>query len=363
MKERVVIAMSGGVDSSVAAYLLKEKGYEVIGLFMRIGALEKGFEGSRNTKGCCSLIDSMDGRAVAEVLGISFYVLNFEREFDKIIDYFCAEYTHGRTPNPCIKCNQILKFGKLLDFAKALDAEFIATGHYAGIEEANGRYLLKQALDKGKDQSYVLAQLDQKQLSKAIFPLAGITKQEVRNIAKELNLKTKDKAESQEICFVQDNNYKNFVMEQIGAAIKPGIIRDMKGNAIGEHPGIQFFTIGQRRGLRIALGEPMYVVDINPDNNEITIGRYADLFIHELFATELNWIAIESLEQPLKISAKIRYNHNPVQGVVYPLGEKVRVEFSMPQPAITPGQAVVFYDEDRVVGSGWITKGVEELRS
>lgn len=356
MERRVVIAMSGGVDSSVAAYLLKEKGYDVIGLFMRIGSLEKGFEGSRDTKGCCSLIDSLDARAVADALGISFYVLNFEREFDKIISYFCTEYTNGMTPNPCIKCNQILKFGKLLDLAEALDADFIATGHYARIEEVNGRYLLKQALDKAKDQSYVLAQLDQKQLSKVIFPLGGITKQQVRNIAKRLNLKTKDKPESQEICFVQDSNYKNFFLEQIGAAIKPGIIRDMKGNTIGEHPGIQFFTIGQRRGLGIALGEPIYVVDINPDNNEITIGRYSDLFTHELFATELNWIAIESLKQPLRILAKIRYNHNPVQAVVYPLGNKVRVEFDIPQTAITPGQAVVFYDEDTVVGSGWITK-------
>ena len=312
----------------------------------------------KNTShGCCSFSDSCDARSVAETIGIPFYVLNFEKEFENIIDYFCAEYTSGNTPNPCIVCNQKLKFGKLMDFAKALDANFIATGHYAIIEKVKERYILKKGIDKSKDQSYVLAHLNQEQLSKALFPLGGVTKEEVRDFANKLNLKVKNKPESQEICFVQDNDYKKFVSNRIKDNIKPGVIKDMKGKIVGEHDGIQFFTIGQRRGLKIAFGRPMYVVKINAENNEIIIGDNNDLLSNEFIAINLNWITIASLKYPIEVLTKIRYNHKPVLAVIHPLNNYVRVEFKEPQPAVTPGQAVVFYDKDKedvVIGGGWI---------
>lgn len=359
MKKRAVVAMSGGVDSSVAAYILTACGYDVIGLFMRMGNFEEKTSSHSLSRGCCSLADSCDARSVADSIGVPFYVLNFEKEFERIIDYFCAEYTSGRTPNPCIICNQNLKFGKLMGFARALNSDFIATGHYARVEKVSGKYILRKGIDKAKDQSYVLAQLDQEQLSKAIFPLGGLTKEDARGIANEMNLKTKDKPESQDICFIKDKNYREFIADRIKAKIEPGIIRDINGNILGKHNGIQFFTIGQRRGLRIALGKPMYVVDINPDNNEIIIGSYNDLLSNELFATKLNWISIEHLDHPIEVFVKIRYNHRPVRAIVSPLNHSVRVKFEKPQPAVTPGQAVVFYDKDRediVVGGGWITK-------
>ncbi len=359
MNKRVVVAMSGGVDSSVAAHLLVKAGYDAIGLFMRMGDFEEDVNSCDTTKGCCSFADSCDARAVAESLGMPFYVLNFEREFEKIVEYFCAEYNAGKTPNPCIHCNQALKFGKLVDYANALDAGFVATGHYSNIEQLNNRYILKKGADLTKDQSYALAHLNQKQLARALFPLGGLTKDEVRKIAVELNLKTKDKPESQEICFIPDNNYKNFVAKRLGREIKPGVVKDTQGNIVGEHKGIQFFTVGQRKGLRIAMGKPMYVVDIDIDSDEITIGSWADLLKKNLFAERMNWISIEALDKPVKVFAKIRYNHKPVSAIVHPFGEYVRTEFDEPQPAVTPGQAVVFYDsedEDVVMGGGWIVK-------
>ena len=365
MNKRVVLAMSGGVDSSVAAYLLKKDGYDVTGLFMRAGDFEEEKPAHINSQGCCSFADSCDARSVAETIGIPFYVLNFEKEFEKVVDYFCAEYTLGRTPNPCIICNQRLKFGKLMDFAKALNADFIATGHYARVEKVNGRYSLMKGVDKTKDQSYVLAQLDHEQLSKAIFPLGGMNKEEVRKIANDQNLKVKDKPESQEICFVQDNDYKRFLANRIKDEIRPGVIKDVKGNVLGEHKGIQFYTIGQRRGLGIAFGKPIYVVDIDPGKNEITVGIDTDLLTKELFAERLNWISIEHPEHPIEVFAKIRYHHRPVRAIIYPSARSVRVEFDEPQSAVTPGQAVVFYDKDRedvVVGSGWIMKQISNNR-
>lgn len=360
MKKRVIVAMSGGVDSSVAAYILSKCGYEIVGLFMRMGNFEDETVETKNT-GCCSFDDSCDARAVAETIGFPFYVLNFEQDFEKIVDYFCSEYTAGNTPNPCIKCNQNLKFGKLFDFAKALDAEFIATGHYSRIDKQDGRYILKRGIDLTKDQSYVLAQLNQKQLSKTIFPLGNLTKNDVRLIAEQLNLKTKNKPESQEICFIPDNNYKRFVTNRIKGKIKPGFIKDLEGNILGEHRGIQYYTIGQRRGLKIALGKPMYVVNIDTKNDDIIIGNYEALFKKELFARELNWVLIKSLDKPLNVFTKIRYSHKPFESVLHPAGDHVVVKFKEPQAAVTPGQAVVFYDYndmDIVVGAGWITKGV-----
>lgn len=359
MKKRVVIAMSGGVDSSVAAHFLVKDGYDVIGLFMRLGDFSDETLADRENQGCCSVTDSFDARSVADTIGIPFYVLNFEKEFEKIVDYFCAEYISGRTPNPCIVCNQKLKFGKLIDFANALDADIVATGHYARVSKVNGRYILKKGIDTSKDQSYVLAHLNQGQLSKAIFPLGEIKKEEVRAIAKELDLKIMDKPESQEICFIPDNDYKNFIKKRAKSEIKPGILKDTQGNILGEHQGIPFFTIGQRRGLKIAFGKPMYVVDINKENNEITIGTLDDLHTSELIAVNLNWVSIESLKNPIKALAKIRYSHTPVLATVYPLNDSVRVIVDKPLTAVTPGQAVVFYDidnNDTVIGAGWIAK-------
>ena len=355
MKTKVVIAMSGGVDSSVAAHLLVEQGYEVIGLFMRLG-IDK-LDTITRAKVCCSLEDANDARSVADQLGIQFHVLNFKEAFDRIIDAFCTEYLNGRTPNPCIVCNQELKFGKLLDFARMLNADFIATGHYARVEKLQDRYLLKKGVDARKDQSYVLFSLNQDQLSKTLFPLGTVTKESVRQIAKDLNLKTKDKPESQDICFVLDNNYHTILYERFGDSITPGFLKDTHGNILGKHPGAPFFTIGQRKGLGIALGSPRYVVDINPQENTVVIGTDEELMEDELIASTLNWISFDTLQSPLEVQAKIRYSHVPSPAVVYPYeSDKVRVVFKDPQRAITPGQAVVFYDNDTVVGGGWIER-------
>jgi tRNA-specific 2-thiouridylase len=355
MKTKVVIAMSGGVDSSVAAHFLVEQGYEVIGLFMRLG-IDK-LDTITKTKVCCSLEDASDARCVADQLGIQFHVLNFKEAFDRIIDAFCTEYLNGRTPNPCILCNQELKFGKLLDFAKMLDADFIATGHYAKVEKSTGRYLLKKGVDTLKDQSYVLFSLNQEQLSRSLFPLGMVTKERVRQVARDLNLKTKDKPESQDICFVLDNNYHALLYERFGSRITPGVIKDTQGNILGKHPGSPFFTIGQRKGLGVALGTPRYVVDINPKQNTIIIGTNEELLEDELVASSLNWISIDGLQSPSEVQAKIRYNHVPAPAVLYPQEpDKVRVVFKELQRAITPGQAVVFYHNDTVVGGGWIER-------
>lgn len=358
MKKRVVVAMSGGVDSSVAAHLLVKDGYDVIGLFMRMGNLARMSGEHAASHGCCSYADSCDARSVAESIGIPFYTLNFEKEFAKIIDYFCGEYTSGRTPNPCIICNQRLKFGRLMDFAAALDADFVATGHYAVMDNDGKQRILKRGVDNRKDQSYVLAQLNREQLSRVMFPLGSITKEEVRGIADALGLKVKDKPESQEICFVPENNYKRFIADRIGAQVKSGDILDMDGNIVGRHDGIQFYTIGQRRGLNIAMGKPMYVVKIDRGGNAITIGQYDDLLAMELSASALNWIAIAPPEDPVKIFAKIRYNHKAASATLFTVDNSAKVVFDEPQRSVTPGQAVVFYDgknDDIVLGSGWIT--------
>ncbi|MFO0792575.1 MAG: tRNA 2-thiouridine(34) synthase MnmA [Candidatus Brocadiaceae bacterium] len=357
MKTKVVVAMSGGVDSSVAAHFLVEQGYEVVGLFMRLG-LDK-IDTITRTKICCSLEDANDARTVANQLGIQFHVLNFRDAFDRIIDTFCTEYLNGRTPNPCILCNQDLKFGKLLDFARMINADFIATGHYAQVEKSEGQYLLKKGVDARKDQSYVLFSLNQEQLSRTIFPLGPVTKDYVRRVAKDMNLKTKDKPESQDICFVLDNNYHTLLYERYGSRITPGLVKDTRGNILGKHPGTPFFTIGQRKGLGIALGAPRYVVDINPQDNTVVIGTDDELIQGELVASAVNWISIDKLRAPLWVQAKIRYSHTPSPATVYPHGQdKVRVVFETPQRAITPGQAVVFYHDDIVVGGGWIERKI-----
>ena len=357
MTKKVVIAMSGGVDSSVAAHFLVEKGYDVIGLFMRLGNATSIPSADRKTATCCSADDARDAANVASSLKIPFYVLNFEEEFNSIIEQFCNEYLEGRTPNPCITCNQKLKFGKLLKFADYLDAEYVATGHYARVEELNDRYILRKGKDAKKDQSYVLFPLDQTQLSRALFPLGDMTKGEVRNKAAELNLKTMDKPESQDICFVAGKSYSDFITERVGRKIGTGLLKDTNGKTLGEHGGIHNYTIGQRKGLGIAFGEPRYVVDIDPGQSTVTIGANDDLLKDMFTVNEVNWIMFERLATELNASVKIRYKSDATSAVISPLeNNRVKVKFEQPQRAITPGQAAVFYNDDIIIGGGWIER-------
>ena len=357
MKKRVVIAMSGGVDSSVAAHFLIEQGYDVIGLFMRLGNTAAAPQPDKKTATCCSAEDARDAKNVASFLGIPFYVINFEDEFNSIIEYFCDEYLKGRTPNPCIICNQELKFGKLLRFADYLKADYVATGHFARIERLNERYVLKKGIDDNKDQSYVLFSLDQNQLSRAMFPLGNMTKDQVRKEASKVNLKTKDKPESQDICFVTGKSYSDLIVEKVGTEIGTGLLKDTDDNTLSTHDGIHNFTIGQRKGLGMAFGEPRYVVDIDPTKNTVTVGAAEKLMKDTFTVNQVNWVSIKKLDKEMSASVKIRYKHDGAEAVIYPLEHnRVRVELKQPQRAITPGQAAVFYDGDIVIGGGWIER-------
>ena len=356
---KVVVAMSGGVDSSVTAALLKEEGYEVIGATMQLWPSNELADEAERFGGCCGLGAVADAKRVAHKLGIPHYVMNFRDLFaEKVIANFCREYSLGRTPNPCIRCNEYIKFDALLTRAEELDADFVATGHYARLErdEVSGRYLLKKGVDRSKDQSYVLYVMTQNQLRHALMPLGGFTKERVRQVAGELGLPVADKAESQEICFIPDGDYTRFLKEYMPQAAKPGPILDREGNTLGEHRGILSYTIGQRKGLGISAREPLYVVAIDRERNAIIVGTKREVYGDELIAANLNWIAIESLEQPLQLKAKIRYRHREVAAVTTPLLSegKVHVRFKQPQMAMTPGQAIVFYHKDTVVGGGTI---------
>lgn len=356
---KVLVAMSGGVDSAVAAALLLKKGYGVIGATMRVWSDEDcGKDGLRR---CCSRDDVDDARGVAERLGIPFYVLNFKDAFKReVIDYFCREYFRGFTPNPCIICNQKIKFGLLLKKAKELGVDFVASGHYAKIkyDPRKKRYRLFQAEDKKKDQSYVLFNLSQRQLSRILLPLGEYSKDRVREIAKEFNLKVADKPDSQEICFVVDNDYRKLLEQKSRSKIKPGLIVDTQGNTLAEHKGIHLFTIGQRKGLGIAQGKPNYVVRIDHKRNQIVIGSERDVMKKEFTGYATNWIGMESPNGTSKrVEAKIRYAHPKSRATINSLSRKsVRVRFSKPQLAITPGQAVVFYRGEEVLGGAWIKK-------
>lgn len=356
--------MSGGVDSSVSAALLKDQGYDVIGVTMQIQpkdatdspGLEDKTEEAERFGGCCGLDAIEDAKRVANKLGIPHYVLNFREVFkEKVISNFCKEYSKGRTPNPCIRCNRYIKFDLLLEKANALGVDYIATGHYARIEydEQIKRWLLKRGVDSKKDQSYVLYVMTQEQLERTLMPAGDLTKERVRKIAREKNLPVANKSESQEICFIPDNDYRKFLEKRINEGTKPGPILNKKGEVIGEHQGIIFYTIGQRKRIGITREHPLYVIAINKKNNAIVVGKREEVYSDELIANDINFIAISELKEPIKVEAKIRYRHKASPATVIPLnGDKVQVKFDQPQWAITPGQSVVFYIGDTVIGGG-----------
>jgi tRNA-uridine 2-sulfurtransferase len=364
-KGKVVLAMSGGVDSSVAAALLLREGYEVLGVFMRLGTAD-GVEqaegcdsGGRSKQGCCSVLDAADARRVAGALGIPLYVLNFQDDFGRVIDYFVAEYNRGRTPNPCIRCNDWLKFGKLARYAKAAGAGYLASGHYArmGVDPATGRRALLRGRDHLKDQSYVLFGMTPDTAEHTLLPIGDYEKQEVRAIAEELKLPVFNKPDSQEICFVPDQDYAGLVRHRSPDRVQPGEIINMQGAVVGRHQGHQHFTIGQRRGVRVALGHPIYIINIDPAANRVTVGEKQDLLRTTLSARQANWISprIHDSGGSMRCQAKIRYNHPPQPALVKITGaDEFTVSFDQPQSAITPGQAAVLYDGDVVLGGGWI---------
>ena len=360
----VAVAMSGGVDSSVAAARLKQRGYHVIGLTMHVWDFEN-VGGNIYNESSCSLETMDDARSVCHALDIPHYVIDVRDEFEKyVIVNFENEYLQGRTPNPCILCNSRIKWEALLNRAMELECDFFSTGHYARVEfdEHRGRYLLRRGKDRSKDQAYALWGLTQQQLKRTIFPLGDLTKTEVRKIARELNLKTKNKQESQEICFVPDNDYSRFLRERnpgILSKMSQGEILDKEGSFLGYHRGFPFYTIGQRKGLGISLGKPMYVAEIDAASNTIVIGEKEDLNQRGLLAHQLNWIAIDKLVSPIKVEAQIRYNDPGRGATIYPAENGyVEVKFDEFHQAVTPGQSVVFFRDDIVVGGGVIEKGL-----
>lgn len=353
MARKVIVAMSGGVDSSVAAWLLKREGYEVIGVTMQIWPQTED-----NTKACCSLEAVNDARRVAWKLGIPHYVLNFRQEFEeKVINEFCDEYLAGRTPNPCIACNRYIKFESLLKKARALSADYIATGHYVRREHdpKTNEWILKVGIDDTKDQSYALYHMTQEQLQYTLFPLGTYRKIEIRAMAKEEGLPVADKAESQEICFVEDS-YGDFLEKHRQLSPTPGDIIDSQGKKLGEHKGIYRYTIGQHKGLGLALGYPVYVTKINPLKNTIQVGRKEELYQTTLIGEHYSFISGLVPSKPLKVKVKIRYNAPMVPAVIRIESQDfIRVNFEKPQRAVTPGQAVVFYADDIVLGGATIT--------
>jgi tRNA-specific 2-thiouridylase len=377
---RIVLAMSGGVDSSVAAHLLREEGHDVIGVFMRHGEEAQevcaadgppGFQlpifnpRADHKQGCCSASDAEDARRVADRLDIPFYALNLQAEFRQIIDYFIDEYTRGRTPNPCVQCNNWLKFGKLFDYADSVGAEFVATGHYARLRGplapraedsahgARGPQLLR-GIDHTKDQSYVLFGIERRLLSRMLLPVGRFHKPQIRQLAAKIGLRVAEKKDSQEICFVTSGKHDEFVRQRRRGVDMSGEIVTTDGRVVGTHPGIERFTIGQRKGLGVAMGEPYFVTRIDPATRQVTIGKQEDLARRELTAKNCNWLA-DPPAGPFACQAKIRYNSPPAAATAELLAQnRLQVSFTEPRYGVAPGQAVVLYDGDRVLGGGWI---------
>ena len=383
--KKVVVAMSGGVDSSVAAALLLDEGYEVVGCFMRLGSddsieaaeghdplacnsadsTSSGGEsgGGGNHQGCCSLNDAADARLVAAVLSMPFYVLNFKKDFGRIMDYFVGEYNAGRTPNPCVRCNDWLKFGKLADYAQSIDADFVATGHYARIERRGGHARLLRGVDRHKDQSYVLFGTPSHRIERMLLPIGSLEKPETRRLAESKGLPVFDKPDSYEICFVPDNNYRGFIDRRTPDRVRNGLVKDRKGRVLGEHDGHQHFTIGQRKGLSVSLGYPIFVVDKDAATNTITIGKKKDLLSAGLTADQTNWLIEPPTKAPLACEVKIRSNTEAVPGIVRATGpETLEVLFDKPQHAVSPGQAAVCYLGDELIGGGWIREAIGKER-
>lgn len=355
-RRRVVVAMSGGVDSSVAAALLVEQGDVVIGVTMQLWSDE--IAPAHGESGCCSLAAVEDARRVADRLGIPYYVLSFHELFTRtVIDDFVREYTRGRTPNPCVRCNQHVKFAALRRKARQLGADYIATGHYARVmrDPQSGRYLLRQGVDATKDQSYALYMLTQEQLAGTLFPIGELTKAETRRRAAALGLVVANRPESQDICFVPDGDYGRFLRERVPDATRPGPIINREGRVLGEHPGISFFTVGQKRGLRLPLPHPLFVLEIRPETNTLVVGTEEELRERSCVVSEVNWISLSGLERELEVMARVRYNMREQPAVLRPLAVgRVCLEFSEAQRAITPGQAAVFYQGETVVGGGTV---------
>lgn len=353
---KIVVGLSGGVDSSVAAYLLKEAGHEVIGVTMQIWQ-EETPELQEENGGCCGLSAVEDARRVAAMLGIPYYVMNFRSEFQKsVIDYFVAEYMEGRTPNPCIACNRYVKWESLYHRAKSIGADGIATGHYSRIVKlSNGRFALQKSVTDAKDQTYALYNLTQDQLKHTMMPVGAYSKEEIRAMAEKIGLLVANKPDSMEICFVPDDDYAGFIEGYTGKTFPKGNFVNTAGEILGPHQGIIHYTVGQRKGLGIALGARMFVKEIRPKMNEVVLASNEELFSNVLYADRLNFMSVETITEPMEVVAKIRYNHKGAKALIELVGEdKLKVTFEEPQRAITPGQAVVLYDGDIVVGGGTI---------